>query len=202
MFKRDTGTAKRQTGTAEAVEGGKRGTQNLAPQKDLTVNFTEFNVTLLTDGFQTRAVMRCIGLLAIYLNDDSKPTFPLYNAELVGLDPTNPATRVVQEEAFFRKPMCHVIAFENIPGEGHVVLLPREEALVVYTSHYAIQGKFHLGPDDRVGEFMEVQLSQFVTISDVHIYPLFQPRTPMIAAAPLVMMHRSLVRMYHKVGRS
>lgn len=201
MFKRDTGSVKRQTGTAEAVEGGKRGTQSLAPQP-LTVSQTEFNVTILNEAFQTRAVMRAIGLLTTYINDDSKSTVTVFNSESVGLDPSNPATRILQDEIIFRKQMCHFIAFESVPGEGHVVLLPREEALVMYTSHYAIQGKFHLGPDDRISDFIEVQLAQFVIITDAHIYPLFQPRVPMIAAAPLILLHRSNIRMYHKAGRS
>jgi hypothetical protein len=201
MFKRDTGSVKRQTGTAEAVEGAKRGTQNLAPQP-MTVSHTEFNVTILNDSFQTRAVMRAIGLLTTYLNDDSKSTMTVFNGESVGLDPSNPATRIVQDEIVFRKVMCHFIAFESIPGDGHVVLLPREESLVMYTSRYAIHGKFHLGPDDRISDFIEVQLAQFVVITDAHIYPLFQPRTPMITAAPLVLLHRSNIRMYHKAGRS
>jgi hypothetical protein len=198
MFKRDTGTVKRQTGTADAV-AVKRSTQNLASPE---VSHTEFNVTILNDAFQTRAKLRSLGLLTTYLNDDSKPTFPVYHAEAVGLDPANPATRIVQEEFIFRKPTIHAVAFESVPGDGHVVLLQREEALVVYTSHYAIQGKFHLGPDDRLNDFIEVMLSQFVIVTDAHVYPLFQPRTPLIAAAPLVLIQRSHIRMYHKAAHS
>ncbi len=204
MFKRDTGAVKKQTGAMGTGEIGKRSTQGMLAQQQAApaVNHTEFNVTILNDSFQTRALMRAIGLLTTYMNDDSKPTFTVYNAEAVGFAPSNPATRIVQDEFIFRKPMVQMIAFESVPGDGHVVLLPREEALVVYTSHYAVQGKFHLGPDDRLSDFIEVMLAQFVIITDAHIYPLFQPRTPMIAAAPLVLLQRSHIRMYHKVGNS
>lgn len=200
MFKRDTNSLKKQTGTMTPPATGalnKRSTQNLVPEA--TISYTEFRVTVLTDLFQSRGTLRSVGLLTTFINDEQKPTIALNNAEVTGFDPTNPATRITPEELVIRKRVCQVVAFDKVPEAGQVVLLARTETLSMYTDRFAIQGKFHMGTDDRLTDFTESALQSFIVVSDARIFPLFQPRSQVIATAPLLMIHRTNVRMYHKV---
>jgi hypothetical protein len=157
------------------------------------------NVTVLLPGFQARGQVVIAGMLQTFLNDEQKGSFSLHNVALVGLEPGNPARSMQLEGLFVYKTACQAIAFDAMFPQEEAGLLPRTEQLAVYTSHYCIQGAFHMGPEALLGEFIAGSRSQFVGASNVQLFPLFGPQAEMIGAAPLVFVHRDAVRMHHLV---
>lgn len=185
MFtKRETGTTRRATQSLPAIE---------------QPSYAEIAVSIITSGFQARGKLHSMGILQTYLNDDQKTTLTLYGAEVIGYDPNNPATRITPEELVLRKAACSIIAFESRLPSEQWMLMPRTESLVIYTDHFAVQGKFHMGPDARLADFADAGLQQFIPASDAKIYPLFQPRAGLIQAAPVLGIQRTSICMYHKV---
>ncbi len=184
MLKRETGLMKRTTQTGPIME---------------QPSFVDIATVALTDGFQARGKLRIPGTLQTTLNNDQNSILILYEVEAMGYEVGNPATRLTQAELLIRKAACHLIAFENPLPAGHMVLLAHTELLVLYTDRFAIQAKFHMGPDSRVTDFIDSTQQQFLIASDVKIYPLFQPRVALITSAPLVALQKSAIRMYHKV---
>ena len=53
-------------------------------------------------------------------------------------------------------------------------------------------------PDAHLADFTEASLQQFLLASDVKIYPLFQARPGLVQAAPIALIHKSQIRVYHK----
>ena len=100
---------------------------------------------------------------------------------------------------FVRKTACQMIAFDTMLPHEQTGLLPRTERLAVYTSHYCIQGDFHMGSDALLAEFIAGARAQFVGASNVQVFPLFHPQAEMIQAAPLAFLHRDAVLMHHLV---
>jgi hypothetical protein len=193
MLRRDSSSSKRESTTA------KRATQGISAPVEQP-SFTEYPVTILTDTLQARGALHSFGVMQTFVNDDQKPTLQLFSTEMFGFDPGNPATRITAEEVFIRKQMCQLIAFEAVPTAGQIAVMPRTEMLAMYLDRFVIQGKFHMGPDDRLVDFTESSLQQFVVITEVHIFPLFQPRYAVIQQAPFAFIQRSRVNMYHKVN--
>ena len=85
-----------------------------------------------------------------------------------------------------------------MPQQGQITLLARAEPLMMYTDRFAMAAKFHMGPDSRIADFAGASLQQFLIASDVKLYPLFQSRGGLVQAAPLALIHKTAVRMYHK----
>ncbi len=192
MFtKRETGTIKRETGTI------KRATQT-GPIIEQP-SYTEFAASVITNTFQARGKLQSMGTLQTFLNDDQKTTLTVYNAELIGLEPTNPATRITPAELVVRKAACSLIAFDVRPPADQLMPLSHVESLVIYTDRFAIQGKFHMGPDARINDFADAGLQQFIVASDARIYPLFQTRGGLIQSAPIICIQRASISIYHKV---
>lgn len=187
-------TGKRATGTEQAVPG-KRATQT--EQAVTGPSIAEYSVTLFTSNFQARGVIRAPGVLQTFLNDEQRPTLVIYNADVLGFEPANPAARVIVSELIVRKPSCAILAFALRPPSDQLVLLPHAERAAVYTDQFIVEADFHMGADTRLIDFADSSLQQFVAAADAKIYPLFQPRAALVSAAPLVIMQKSAIRFYH-----
>ncbi len=156
----------------------------------------EVSVSVLTAIFQIRGKLRILGDLATFLNNEQLTTLSVYGANVLGVSISNPAAQMTQAEMIMNKRSAHLIAVEGTPPS--VTLLPRIESLVMYTSQFALMGKFHLGADARVTDFAEISLSQYIPVTEVRIFPLFQARPGVINAASLAFIHKTAILTYHK----
>lgn len=156
-------------------------------------------VTVLIPGFEVRCMLHSVGLMQTFLNDELKPILTLHQAAVLGLERGNPATSMSLPELYVRKDHCHAIAFEQMLSQEETGLMPHVEPLAVYTSHYVLQGKVHMGTEDRVHDFIATGKSSFIGLTDVAIFPLFELQSAMIQQSPLVFVYRDAVRMHHTV---
>jgi hypothetical protein len=164
----------------------------------LEPTFVEYPITLLTSTFQVRGKLHVLGVMQTFLNDDQKPTISLFNADVIGFNISNPAARMTQPEVIISKESATIIALDAVPPQGQITMLSRVELLMMYTERFAIAAKFHMGPDTRLGDFAVASLQQFIIASEAKFYPLFQSRTGLVQAAPIALIHKTAIRMYHK----
>jgi hypothetical protein len=156
-------------------------------------------VTVLMAGFQARCTLQVMGIVQTFLNDDQRSVFLLKDVTLHGLEAGNPAVSMELEDLYVSKEQCQVIAFESLLDQDQTGLMPHEERVAVYTSHYVIQGNFHMGVDAGVGDLVDAFRTLYIAATDVEFFPLFQPQTAVIQTAPLVYVYREGVRMFHAV---
>lgn len=156
-------------------------------------------ITMLTSGFQVEGTLHIMGLTQTFLNDETKGVFALTDATMYGLVAGNPATSVHVEELYVRKRECHAVIFSELLSRDESGLLPRTEPLAAYTSHYAIQGDFHMGADALVSDFFEISRALLLGATDVSIFPLFAPQAALIQHAPLAYVSRALILTHHRV---
>ncbi len=166
---------------------------------DASALMKQTQVTVLMGGFQARCILKSMGLIQTFLNDEQKALFSLDDVTLFGLEMGNPATSIRLAELHVRKAQIHLLAFPTALSREESGLLPRTETLAVYTSHFVIQGNFHMGTDSMVSDFMEISKSQFIGVSNLAIFPLFQAQTAVIQQAPMGFIYRDAVRMHHQI---
>ena len=164
---------------------------------DHTANVREIAATVLMPGFMAEGTLQVRGMLQTYINDEQRPVMSLYDVSLYGLEQGNPARSVHVPELFVRKSVCQVIAFQETFSQEDVGLKPRLERLAAYTSHYVVQGNFHMGADALVGDFIEASKSWFLNVTDAAFFTLFPAQAGILSGAPLVFLHREAVRMHH-----
>ncbi|MBN1679775.1 MAG: hypothetical protein JW966_05750 [Anaerolineae bacterium] len=157
----------------------------------------EMPVTVLLAGFQAKGMLPVFGMLQTYINDDTKSVFTIRNATLHGLEPGNPAVSMHLPELYVRKDQCHAVAFTETLSHDETGLMPRAERLAVYTSHFVIQGHYHMGADEMLSDFIDSAKSLFIGATDAFIFPLFKPQAAVIQQSPLVFIYRDVTRMHH-----
>ena len=160
-------------------------------------DFTELTVAVFTSGFQIRGALHIYGALQTYLNDEQKPTVSVFGADVVGLDAAN-QVHMTQPEALVYKPGAEIMLFESMPPQGTLTLPPHSEALVMYLDRFAVSGKFYMGQDVRIGDFIDTGKQQYLPLTDVKMYPLFAARPGLVNTAQLALLHRTAIRLYHK----
>ncbi len=157
----------------------------------------DVNVAILTSAFQIRGKMPVFGTFLTFINDDQKPTITINNALVLGIHATNPAAQMMQPEILVLKRAIQVLALESAPPSG-IVLSPRTESLMLYTEQYAIMGRWHMSPDMRIQDFVDASIAQFLPVSNVRLYALFQARQGMVQNTQLAFVHRANAQSYHK----
>jgi hypothetical protein len=156
-------------------------------------------VAVLMPGFQARCTLQVFGMVQTFINDEQKSVFPLKQVTLHGLEVGNPAVSMELDELVVAKDRCQALAFEAMLPQEQTGLMPRTERLVVYTSHYAIQGDFHMGMDTQISELIDSVRVMFLAATDAQFFPLFRSQAAIVPQAPLVYVHRRTVQMYHAV---
>ena len=162
-----------------------------------TSNLKEMPVTVLMPGFQARCTLPVMGMVQTYLNDDQRGVFTLKDVTLHGLEAGNPAVSMQLESLFAPKEHCQAIAFEVLLDQDQSGLMAHTERMAVYTSHYVIQGDFHMGADNSVGDLVDAFRTFYLGATDVEFFPLFRSQAAVIQSAPLVYVFRKSVRMFH-----
>ncbi len=155
--------------------------------------------TVLIPGYQIRGNLQVLGMIQTFMNDESKGVFTIKDAQVFGLEPHNPAASMQIEEMHIRRDQVLALAFDQELSHEETGLLPRTEQIAAYTSHYVIQGGFHLGTDDLVSDFVTSSRAPFLGATSSTVFPLFQPRAAIIQQAPLIYIHAKTIRMYHQV---
>jgi hypothetical protein len=166
---------------------------------DQAASGRQIPLTVLMARFQARGMLGVMGVLQVAINDDQKSNFTFEDVTLHGLDQGNPARSMQLAELHIVKAECHVLAFDEMMGQDQTGLMPRQELIAAYTSHFVIQGNVHMGADTPVSDCIDANRSQFVGMTDVTIFPLFPAQAQVIQHAPLAFIHRTQVRMHHSV---
>lgn len=156
-------------------------------------------VTVLLPGFQAHCMLQVFGMIQTFINDEQKSVFPLKQVALHGIEVGNPAVSMELEELVITKNRCHAIAFDTMLSQEQTGLMPHTERLAVYTSHYAIQGDFHMGMDTQISDLIDSVRVPFLAATDVQFFPLFRPQAALVSQSPLVYIYRRGVQMYHPV---
>jgi hypothetical protein len=156
-------------------------------------------VTVLLPGFQARCTLQVFGVVQTFINDEQKGVFPLRQVTLHGLEVGNPAVSMELDELHVPKDRCQAIAFETMLSQEQTGLMPRTERLVAYTSHYAIQGDFHMGADTQISDLIDSVRVNFLGVTNAQFFPLFRSQAAITPQAPLVYIYRKGVQMYHAV---
>ncbi len=155
--------------------------------------------TLLIPGYQLQGDLEVMGMIQTFLNDETKGTFTIKNVTVHGLEPHNPAASMQIKELYVRKDQVLALVFAEAISREEMGLMPRTETLATYTSHYVVQGDFHMGADALVGDFISSGRALFIGATHVTIFPLFQPRAAVIQSAPLAYVFAQAVWMHHAV---
>lgn len=159
--------------------------------------YTEFSVTILTADFQIHGNLHVLGTVGMFLNDAAKPNLIVYDADVMAVDAANPA-KVSRPEMIIGKRTAQIIAFDTVPGQGEVQLLPKTEHMLAYLDRCVVQGTFLMGEDARFADFAEASLQQFLLVTNFKVYPLFQAKAGILPHAQMGMVQKTTIRMYHK----
>jgi hypothetical protein len=149
--------------------------------------------------FQVRGRMWIRGVIQSYLGNDQKHTLSIYNGDVLGLEATNPAARMSQPEVVINKGAASVILLEVRPPEWSMTLIPRSATLVTYTDRFAVMGTYQVPTDGRIQDFAALYPTEFIMALDVKVFPLFQARQGLVQTAPVALVHRKAVSLFHAI---
>lgn len=163
-----------------------------------TPSTMDVTVTVLTAPFQIRGLVRVNVPLQTFFNDTTRPTFSVFNANILGVAAANPAAAMAQSEMIINKRSCHAIIVEGTPPAGAFNYPATNIQLVAYTEQYAILGKFPIASTQAVTDFIENSATPFVPVTEARIFAMFQTRPGLSTAASVALVHKSNVLVYHR----
>lgn len=192
LLRPQTGTLRPQTGLLGNQPRPQTGTLGRPDEVELPV-------IVLTSMFQVRGRMWIRGAIQTYLGNEQKHTLSIYNADVLGMESSNPAARMNQPEIVVLKKAASVILVEVRPPDWALMLMPRTESLVAYTDQFALMGMYHMPIDVRIQDFAALSAMEFIAVTDVKVFPLFQARPGIVQTAPIALVHKTAIRLFHTI---
>jgi len=141
--------------------------------------------------------MEPVGPLLDDLNDPTKSGILLHDVQVVPLVAGSSQSSFALETATAQKSDFHLVYLSDPQDHDALNLMKRTEPLIIYTSHFVIRGNLHMGGETRVRDLADGLPSLFLAVSAVTIYPLFQPAITIPKSYSLLLINKTLVRLYH-----
>jgi hypothetical protein len=192
MLRSNTGTGPLRPQTGQLGDRPRPQTGTLGRSDEV-----ELPVIVLTNVFQVRGRMWIRGVMQTYLSNEQKHTLSINNADVLGMEASNPAARMTQPEVVVSKRSAGIILVEVRPPDWALMTMPRMESLVAYTERFALMGMYHMSPDVRLQDFAAVSASEFIVATDVKVFPLFQARPGVVQSAPVALIHKQAITLFH-----
>jgi hypothetical protein len=156
-----------------------------------------YPVKLFTSTRKFNGIYQPMGALLGDINDPEKGDFYLTEATFTALSQDSKFPPVSLPEVVVRKHDTIFFYFEDESADEQFRLLARVEKVVVYTAAFALQGNFHLGAEQRVRDMFDTMRGDFQPMTDVTIFPLFQPRTEIPRKQKMLLINTNRIQLYH-----
>jgi hypothetical protein len=158
----------------------------------------ETTIAAMAGAFQIRGLYRGPSTIGTTLNNESTPTFSVFNSTVLGVSLQNPAAQAFQPETVVVKRGSQVIAFEGSIASGAFTFPPQAVNLIVYTEMYAVLGQFRLEAGVSLTNFSEATSTLYIPVVSARIFPLVQARPGLVGGASVVLVSKSAIRSYNR----
>ena len=135
-----------------------------------------------------------------WLNNPSKQTIDLTDAQIVALDPAAKLQSVSQSEVTVPKGQIVVIGLNTPEGSGLLSLPSRSELAVVYTARFVLQGYLHPTGEMPVSNLFNVVGGMFVPLTRAQLHALIPTREVSGDVARVMIVNKTFVDCYHPRG--
>jgi hypothetical protein len=160
----------------------------------------EYEAEVLTNQYLITGDLVPLGPLLTFLDLADRGVVSVHDVSAVALEAKNSVEAFRADELIVAKDDIIAIRLLHPVTQGTVQLLPRRERLLVFTSRLVVQAYFHCGPDTRVGDLFEATPGRWAPASEAQVYPLTPLRIPVFAEAPLLLLNKRHIRMYHALN--
>ncbi len=138
-----------------------------------------------------------IGPLLDDLNDPVKSGLLLHDAQIAPLVAGSGLRPFALQEATVDKSDFQLVYLSNADDYAALNLMKRAELMIVYTSRFVVRGRFHMGGETRLRDFVDGLSGTFLAASEATIYPLFQSAIAIPKSYPLLLINKRQIRLYH-----
>jgi len=154
-------------------------------------------VQILTAQFLFGGQLEAVGPVANFIEDSTRDSLSLYDAQLTSLIPGNPLTTISRPHVVVRKSQIVLFHFASAETRASIRTLARRELLVAYTPVAVCRGYFHMSTEADVRDFLSVVRGDLLPVTEAHIFPLVELPDSFPAEADLMMVGRSHLQFYH-----
>ena len=138
-----------------------------------------------------------LGHLLDDLNDPTKTGFLLHNAQICPLVKGSGPRPFALQRITANKSDFHLIYPSDADDRDSLTLMRRTEQVIVYTSRFVVRGRFHMGGETRLRDFVDGLSGTYLPVSDATVFPLFQPSIDIPKRYPLLLINKRQIRLYH-----
>ena len=152
---------------------------------------------ILGPELQYEGQMEPIGTLMDFLNTASRTTFPLFSVRVMPLREEGPFKGVTRPEITVNRSELGLIYFTDPSYRKKVQVLKSFDAVIAYTPHLILRGRFHRGAEARLRDLFDTIAGSFLAMTQVSIFPKIDLPSSLPKQADLIILNRSFVNFYH-----
>ncbi len=163
----------------------------------LDIKLATFHTQLFLDSFALKAIIKPLGDLLIYMNDNNRSTLPLTEVELFPLHADRQFKQVQQAQMTITKHFVAAIGLLNEPETEKMQLLRAKRPVIFYTNRLVVRGDLHVNEDAPDEDLLD-DSRDFFPISNAKVFPIRPLPANLTMAFPIVLINHSAVRAYHR----
>ncbi|HDQ72602.1 MAG TPA: hypothetical protein ENN19_10975 [Chloroflexi bacterium] len=154
-------------------------------------------VQVLTTHFQFRGQLESIGPAGNYLNNPSRQSLSLYDAQITPLASNSPLKAFSRPHVILLKSQIVFLYFPAKEVRETVPTFPRRELLMSYTPIAVCRGYFHMPAEAKLTDFLSVVPSELIPITETHLFPFAELPAPFPKEPELLLVGRTFLQFYH-----
>jgi hypothetical protein len=154
-------------------------------------------VQILTTRFQISGQLETIGPPDNFINDSTRDSIALHEAQVTPLTPSSPLGSLSRPHIVVLKSEIMLLYPTSAESRASIQTLTRRELLVAYTPLAVCRGHFHMPVEANLNEFLSVTPGLFLPVTETKIFPLFELPAPFPGEADLLLIGRAHLHLYH-----
>ena len=154
-------------------------------------------IQILTTHFQFNGQIESVGPVNNFLNDPTRDSLTIYDAQLTPSAPGSPLKTMSRPHVVVRKSQIVLLHFASAEARASIRTLARRELVVAYTPLAVCRGYFHLPTEADVRDFLDVVRGDLLPVTEAHIFSLVELPDPFPHETDLVLLGRPQLHFYH-----
>ena len=160
------------------------------------IELTTIQVEAILDAYVLQADMQPRGELGVYLNDRNRGFIPFQNAELVPLYADRRVEKVRRGQFIVNKHNVAILSLLREDQADQVQLLSATRPVVLYTSHFAVNGQLHVNTEAPQEDLLS-EMHDYHGLTMATLYPLRELAAAPTSSVPMLFVRRQFVQAYH-----
>jgi hypothetical protein len=166
----------------------------------ISLQINQITCKIVLDEFLVEGQVKAVGNLDNTISNDKTTFLVVSDGVATPWHQHNPLKPISYAQGILKIEDILLIYPTDPAEQAKIKLMPRNVPAILYGGGFAIQGNVFMGADGNLETVMDAVVKNFLTLTQVSVFPLFPAKTSIPEVIPLALLNKAKIYQHHGVS--